>query len=108
VVICQLFLIILRIFTSFYLEGKDKLEKFDISAMENFASKALLLIEEEKRTSNAKHDLEILEYNMNLLKMYATKIQGYEPDTDEYDFALNDCKNLIKSTKKWLELEKLI
>ena len=45
---------------------------------------------------------------MNLLKKYTSKIKGYKPDTDEYDFTLNDCKNLIKSTKKWLELEKLI
>ena len=85
-----------------------ELENFDIDAMEDFASKVLLLIDEEKRISNAKHDLEILEYNMNLLKNYTSKMIGYKPDTDEYDFTLNDCKNLIKSTKKWLELEKLI
>ena len=45
---------------------------------------------------------------MRLLQGHSSKLKEYEPETDEYDFTNNDCKNLLASTKKWLELEELI
>jgi hypothetical protein len=91
-----------------YLKNKMKLEKLDPPAMESFASKTLDLIKREKTKSSSLHDLQILEYNMGLLKNYSAALDMYTPDTDEYDFTQNDCKNLINSTKKWLTLEQLI
>ncbi len=91
-----------------YLKQKTKLEKLDPTTLESFASELLEMINKEKETSLALHDLEILEYNMTLLKNYAAKLKQYEPETDEYDFTLNDCKNLIESTKRWLKLEGLL
>ena len=91
-----------------YLKNKMKLEKLDPTAMESFATKTLDLIKKEKTKSSSLHDLQILEYNMGLLKNYSGALDMYSPDTDEYDFTQNDCKNLINSTKKWLTLEKLI
>ena len=76
--------------------------------MESFAGKVLELIKKEKKHASSLHDLQILEYNMANLKNYAAALDTYKPDTDEYDFTKNDCKNLIDSTKKWLTLEKQI
>ena len=91
-----------------YLGNRKSLEELDPNTMESFASELQDMIEKEKETSLAHHDLEILDYNMKLLKNYAAKLKQYEPETDEYDFTRNDCKNLIDSTKKWLKLEGLI
>jgi hypothetical protein len=91
-----------------YLENREKLENLDPAAMEGFAAELLKMVNDEKTKSDALHDLEILEYNMGLLKNYATALKGYKPETDEYDFTRNDCKNLVDSTKKWLTLERLI
>jgi hypothetical protein len=91
-----------------YLENKTKLEKLNPESMESFASKILEMIRNEKKQSVALHDLGILEYNMDLLKNYSAALKRYKPETDEYDFTRNDCKNLIDSTKKWLTLEGLI
>jgi hypothetical protein len=91
-----------------YLENREKLEKLDAATMESFASQILEMINKEKKQTDALHDLEILEYNMGLLKNYSSALKGYEPETDEYDFTQNDCKNLMESTKKWLKLEGLI
>jgi hypothetical protein len=91
-----------------YLKNKTKLEEYDPETMEFFASELLGMVGEEKKKSKALHDLEILEYNMKLLQSYASKLKGYKPDTDEYDFTRNDCKNTIDSTKNWLKLEGLI
>jgi hypothetical protein len=91
-----------------FIQDRTKLEKLDPKAMESFASQILELINKEKKKTDALHDLEILEYNMKQLKNYSTALKGYEPDTDEYDFTQNDCKNVINSTKKWLKLEGLI
>ena len=91
-----------------YLEQRTKLEKLDPTTMESFATEILEIINKEKKKSDALHDLEILEYNMRLLKNYSAGLKQYAPETDEYDFTLNDCKNLINSTKKWLTLEGLI
>lgn len=91
-----------------YIENREKLEKYDPGAMEDFATELLKMVNEEKKKSNALHDLELLEYNMGLLKNYSVALKGYESETDEYDFTRNDCKNLVDSTKKWLKLERLI
>ena len=91
-----------------YIDNREKLEKLEAITMESFATKIIEMIDIEKTKTNALHDLEILDYNMGLLKNYSTALKGYEPETDEYDFTQNDCKNLIDSTKKWLKLEGLI
>ncbi len=91
-----------------YLENREKLENLDPAAMDDFATELLKMVDEEKKKSDALHDLEILEYNMGLLKNYSVALKGYEPETDEYDFTRNDCKNMVDSTKKWLKLEGLI
>ncbi len=91
-----------------YLKKKTKLEEYNPEVMASFASEFLAIIGEEKKKSETLHDLEILEYNMKLLQSYASKLKEYKPDTDEYDFTKNDCKNTIDSTKKWLKLEGLI
>lgn len=91
-----------------YLENRTKLEKLDPNSMEFFASEILEMVNKEKKRPDALHDLEILEYNMGLLKNYSAALKGYTPETDEYDFTSNDCKNLMDSTKKWLTLEGLI
>ena len=91
-----------------YKKNKEKLEKLDPSVMESFSAKIIELINQEKKTSDSLHDLEILKYNMKLLKNYSAALKDYEPETDEYDFTRNDCKNLVESTKKWLTLERLI
>ena len=88
-----------------YIEQRTKLEKLDPTTMESFATEILEIINKEKKKSDALHDLEILEHNMRLLKNYSAGLKQYTPETDEYDFTLNDCKNLINSTKKWLTLE---
>ena len=91
-----------------YKNSRTKLEKLDAPAMESFATKVLELIKKEKKNASSLHDLQILEYNMGLLKNYSAALDTYKPDTDEYDFTQNDCKNLIDSTRKWLTLEKQI
>ena len=91
-----------------YIDSREKLEKLEAITMESFATKIIEMIDIEKTKTNALHDLEILDYNMGLLKNYSTSLKGYEPETDEYDFTQNDCKNLMDSTKKWLKLEGLI
>ena len=91
-----------------YLQNRTKLENLDAATMNDFATKLLKMVNEEKKKSDALHDLQILEYNMGLLKNYSAALKGYEPETDEYDFTRNDCKNVVDSTKKWLKLEGLI
>ena len=83
-----------------YLEKRAQLEKLDPNAMESFATEILETINKEKTKSDALHDLEILDYNMKLLKNYSAALKQYEPETDEYDFTQNDCKNVINSTKR--------
>ena len=45
---------------------------------------------------------------MKHLKNDSTLLKNSKPDTDDYDFARNDCNNLLAATKKWLELEGII
>lgn len=87
-----------------YLEKRKKLEELDTDTMESFASELLKMIQEEKEGILAKHDLEVLESSMKILKNQAMKLKGFEPETDAYDFTLNDCKNLVESTKRWLKM----
>ncbi len=91
-----------------YLEKRTKLEELDPDTVESFASELLKMIQEEKDSILAKHDLEVLESSMRILKNQAINLKGFEPETDAYDFTLNDCKNLVESTKKWLKLEGLL
>lgn len=86
-------------------KNRTQLENFEAQTMEKFADKVLELIKKEKKQSSTLHDLQILKYNMGKLKNYAAALTTYKPDTDEYDFTRNDCKNIIDSTKKWLTLE---
>ena len=44
---------------------------------------------------------------MQHLKRDAVTLRTVKPGSDDYDFAINDCKNLINSTRKWLKLEGL-
>jgi len=66
------------------------------------------MIEREKERARPTHDLEVLEQSMKHLKQDSALLRNYEPNTDEYDFTLNDCKNLLNSTKRWLKMEGLI
>jgi len=91
-----------------YLKKQTRLEEYYPEIMESFASELLEMVNEEKKRSKALHDLEVLEYNMKMLRSYASKLKEYNPDTDEYDFTRNDCKTTVDSTKKWLKLEGLI
>ena len=97
-----------RKISDLYLENKTKMEKLDPDTMESFASKLLRMIQEEKDSILAKHDLEVLESSMKILKNQGMKLKGFEPDTDAYDFNLNDCNNLVASTKRWLKMEGLL
>ena len=76
-----------------YLENRTKLEKLGATTMESFASEILEMVNKEKKKTDALHDLEILEYNIELLKNHSTALKGYKPETDEYNFTQNDCKN---------------
>lgn len=91
-----------------YQKNITELEKLDPTTMETFAIEIIETIDNEKKKSEAIHDLEILEYNMKLLKKYSAALKQYTQDTDEYDFTQNDCKNLVDSTKRWLKLERLL
>ena len=84
------------------------MEKLDPTTMETFAIEIIETLDNEKMKSDAIHDLEILEYNMKLLKKYSAALKQSTQDTDEYDFTQNDCKNLVDSTKRWLKLERLL
>jgi len=91
-----------------YQKNRTELEKLDPTTMKTLAIEIIETIDNEKKKSEAIHDLEILEYNMKLLKKYSAALKQHAQDTDEYDFTLNDCKNLVDSTKRWLKLERLL
>jgi len=44
---------------------------------------------------------------MKHLKKDSEELKKWKPGTDDYEFAANDCKNLVNSTKKWLKMENL-
>jgi hypothetical protein len=92
-----------------YLKRREKLEEIDPDTLESFASEVLAMIEEEtKRVSQPSHDMEVLRQSMTHLKQDSALLKDYQPNTDDYDFTRNDCKNLLNSTKRWLKMEGLI
>ena len=78
-----------------YLTQRKRLEEQDADTIHSFASKVLEFIEEAKTGSQNPHDLQVLGENMEHLRDDSQVIRDAKPETDEYDFALNDCKNLI-------------
>jgi len=97
-----------RKIAALYLENRKTLEELEPAAMESFASELLEMLAKEKEKAEFFHDLEVLEGNMKHLKDDAAVLKSSKPGTDDYQFARNDCKNLVNSMKKWLELERLI
>ena len=91
-----------------YSENREKLEALSPDALVAFATRLLEMIEHEKGTARDSHDLKVLEESMLHLKRDATTLRTVKPGSDDYDFAINDCKNLINSTRTWLKLEGLI
>ncbi len=91
-----------------YLKNRDMLEQLNPIVMQSFASGVLEIIKREKEKSHHSHDLEILEQSMEHLKNDSTLLSKFRPETDDYDFALNDCQNLLNSMEKWLEMEGII
>lgn len=92
-----------------YLKRKQKLEELDPNALESFASELLAMIQEEaKRVPQQSHDMGVLQQSMTHLRQDAGLLKSYQPNTDDYDFTHNDCKNLLNSTKRWLKMEGLI
>ncbi|HKZ94780.1 MAG TPA: hypothetical protein VJ249_09420 [Candidatus Bathyarchaeia archaeon] len=91
-----------------YSKKKHSLDQLDPNALEQFASEALKAIQKEKENTPSSHDIEVLEQAMKHLKQDSTKLKNLQPDTDDYDFTRNDCKNLLNSTRRWLKTEELI
>lgn len=91
-----------------YLKNRARLEQLDPAAMQSFASELLELIGREKARRQSYHDLEVLEDSVKHLKDDSARLRSFKPGTDDYDFALDDCRNLVNSTRKWLKLEGLI
>ena len=91
-----------------YTENRQTLEALDPNAMEAFASSVLAIIETAKERAAVSHDREVLEQSMKHLRNDSALLKNYEPDTDDYDFTRNDCKNLITSTRMWLQMDGLI
>jgi hypothetical protein len=91
-----------------YSKNRQTLEELDPDALEAFASDVLKMIENEKKRAEITHDTEVLEQSMKHLKNDSALLKNYEPNTDDYDFTRNDCKNLITSTRIWLQIDGLI
>ncbi len=90
-----------------YLESKKQLDDLDPTTLMLFASRALNSIRAEKLKTKASHDLDILEVAMKHLEEDAGRLKSSSFGTDEYDFARNDCKQLMNSTRRWLNEEGL-
>lgn len=93
---------------SLFSRSRKTLEDLDPVSLESFASELLRMIENEKSRDRFSHDLQVLESSMKHLKKNAGVLKLSAPGTDDYDFARNDCRGLIESTRKWLELEGII
>ena len=84
------------------------MNQLDPKALTMFASELLKLIRQEKEKSGSSHDLEVLEGSIRHLKNDSEKLKKSKPESGDYDFAANDCRKVINSTKKWLKMENLI
>jgi hypothetical protein len=91
-----------------YLKNSKKLDAVDAEALQSFASRVLEVISRMDSRLQLSHDLEVLKESMTHLKNDSLKLEKAEPNSDDYDFAHNDCKNLLNSVKKWLKLEGLL
>ena len=91
-----------------YLMNRKKLEDVDAAASESFASKVLEIIGRVEGQLKFPHDLEVLKQSMEHLKNDSSTLEKLTPGSDDYDFARNDCKNLIYSVERWLTIERLI
>lgn len=91
-----------------YSKNRQILEELNPDALETFASNVLEMIGDEKKRAEISHDTEVLEQSMRHLKNDSALLRNYEPNTDDYDFTRNDCKNLITSTRIWLQTDGLI
>jgi hypothetical protein len=91
-----------------YLRNSKKLDAVDAEALQSFASKVLEIISRMDSKLQLSHDIEVLKESMTHLKNDSLKLQKSELDSDDYDFAHNDCKNLMNSVKRWLKLEGLL
>lgn len=97
-----------RKIANLYTENENKLNQLDPKALRMFASELLELIRQEKEKSGSSHDLEVLEGSIRHLKSDSEELKKSKPGSDDYDFAANDCRKVINSTKKWLKMENLI
>ncbi len=91
-----------------YLKNRMKLDAVDAAALELFASTVLEIISRTESTLQISHDLDVLKESMKHLKNDALRLKESKPNSDDYDFAHNDCKNLMNSVKRWLRTEDLL
>ncbi len=91
-----------------YLKNRMKLDAVDAAALELFASTVLEIISRTESTPQISHDLDVLKESMKHLKNDALRLKESKPNSDDYDFAHNDCKNLMNSVKRWLRTEDLL
>ncbi len=91
-----------------YTANENALNQLDPTALTAFALELLKLIRQEKVKAGSSHDLEVLEGSISHLKNDSEKLKASKPGSDDYDFAANDCRKVIDSTKKWLKMEGLI
>ena len=91
-----------------YLENRNELDELNPKSLEIFTLKLLNLIGNEKEKIGSIHDLEVLEENMNHLRRDTKHLTSSKHGTDDYDFARNDCMNILNSMNDWLMKEKLI
>ena len=91
-----------------YLKNSKKLDAVDAGALQSFALKVLEIISRMNSSFQLSHDLEVLKESMTHLKNDSLKLQKAKPNSDDYDFARNDCKSLLNSVKRWLKLEGLL
>ena len=97
-----------RKIANLYTANENTLNQLDPKALTMFASELLELIRQEQEKAGASHDLEVLEGSIRHLKNDSEKLKKSKPESGDYDFAANDCRKVINSTKKWLKMENLI
>lgn len=97
-----------RKIANLYTENENTLNQLDPKALTMFASELLELIRQEQEKAGSSHDLEVLEGSIRHLNNDSEKLKKSKPGSDDYDFAANDCRKVINSTKNWLKMENLI